>query len=187
MTMIKIGLDFDGVITDCGRLKELGALELFGVNIPAAQFKKEIVIEGGMLTTDQYRSLQETIYSNSEWGLKMDAVPGMKEWIIENKNNFEISIVTSRRGQAVAVAKEWLIINGLDLPIAGVGYGKTKKEATSGFAVFVDDDTDKLQELIGSVPNLFLYSWPYNEHNILPKEIKRVNGWSDLSEKVSMI
>ena len=41
---MKIGLDFDGVISDCGKLKSDSAKKLYGVDIPSAKFKKEIVV-----------------------------------------------------------------------------------------------------------------------------------------------
>jgi hypothetical protein len=37
---MKIGLDFDGVVTDCGKLKEGGVRGLYGVDIPASKFKR---------------------------------------------------------------------------------------------------------------------------------------------------
>jgi len=36
---MKIGLDFDGVISDCGKLKSDGAKKLYGFDIPSAKFK----------------------------------------------------------------------------------------------------------------------------------------------------
>ncbi|MEK7660150.1 MAG: hypothetical protein AAB343_03020 [Patescibacteria group bacterium] len=49
---MKIGIDFDGVVADCGRLKTLGAKELYGVDIAPEKFKKEIVVGEGILTSE---------------------------------------------------------------------------------------------------------------------------------------
>lgn len=56
---MKIGLDFDGVISNCGMLKQDGAKKLYGVDIPSGKFKKKFVIEKGLLTAEQYRDLQK--------------------------------------------------------------------------------------------------------------------------------
>ena len=59
---MKIGLDFDGVISDCGDLKSKGAKILYGVDIPPEKFKKELVVGQGILTLEQYANLQKQIY-----------------------------------------------------------------------------------------------------------------------------
>lgn len=70
---MRIGLDFDGVLSDCGLLKEIAAREIYGVDIPRDKFKKELVVASGVLTTDEYRRLQEVIYGTREYGLRMEA------------------------------------------------------------------------------------------------------------------
>ena len=63
---MNLGLDFDGVITDCGQLKSASAKKLFGVNIPATMFKKELLLDRGLLTDLQYRELQSSVYGTRE-------------------------------------------------------------------------------------------------------------------------
>jgi len=68
---MRIGLDFDGVISDCGKLKSEGAMKLYRVNISPERFKKELVVDAGVLTLEQYRNLQKQIYGTREIGLTM--------------------------------------------------------------------------------------------------------------------
>ena len=78
---MKIGLDFDGVITDCGNLKTLGARTLFSTEIPPEMMKKEVVTEAGLLTLEQYREIQELVYCTRDVGLQMTAVAGMRKFL----------------------------------------------------------------------------------------------------------
>lgn len=55
---MKIGLDFDGVISDCGRLKSDYARKLYGVSVPAGQFKRDFVIGNGWLTAEQLATIE---------------------------------------------------------------------------------------------------------------------------------
>ena len=73
---MKIGLDFDGVISDCGRLKSDGAKRLYGLNISPEKFKTEIVVGQGLLTLEQYRNLLKQIYGTRGIGLLMQEVEG---------------------------------------------------------------------------------------------------------------
>jgi len=187
---MRIGLDFDGVITDCGKLKKEGAMRLFGITIPEEKFKKEIVIAENLLTEDQYRSLQKEIYDNPNIGLLAESVEGMKEYVqtLQEKGH-TLTIITSRSAESLEVAKEWLKIKNIELPIVGVGQEKTKENACRNLQldIFVDDDLDKLQPLIDCVPHLFLFSWGYNLH-IDPGSIAtRVLSWSDLYKKITTL
>jgi hypothetical protein len=74
---MKIGLDFDGVIFDCGKLKSDVARKIYGKEIPPALFKKEFVIGNGLLTASEYRELQKLIYGTREYGLLAEPVAGV--------------------------------------------------------------------------------------------------------------
>lgn len=175
---MKIGLDFDGVISDCGDLKSIGAKELYDVEIAPRDFKKEIVLPNGWLTADQYRNIQEAVYA-TRLGLQMKPVPEMSSYLPLLAQFFEVVIITSRTNKALAIAQEWTLNQGLDLPFVGVGRG-SKAVAATGFDAFVDDDLDKLEPLVGVVPYRFLFSWGYNSHLDAGKVATRVATWKEL-------
>lgn len=185
---MRIGLDFDGVLSDCGRLKELAAQEMFGVVIPRERFKKELVVGAGILSMEQYLHLQDVIYGTREYGLRMEPVPGM----IENLNRLlaaghEAQVISSRSGPTLAVAQEWLERQGLRLQSTGVGLGVSKAEAASGLDAFVDDDLDKLEPLVGVVPHRFLFSWGYNDHVDIGATAARVASWRELHDALELL
>src|SRR3989338_259968 len=117
---MKIGLDFDGVISDCGTLKSEGAKLLYGVEIPSERFKLELVVDAGILTLEQYRNLQREIYDNRTIALTMVPVDGVLEFLPKlQQEGHDLKIVTSRGESESQIAREWLKMKGLDLHLVG--------------------------------------------------------------------
>lgn len=180
---MKIGLDFDGVISNCGKLKSDAAKKLYGLNIPPEKFKKEIVIEEGHLTADQYHTLQKIIYGTRDVGFLMEPVAGMLSSIPQLfALGHTILIVTSRGDIELEIAKEWSVRQGLALDFIGVGYGVSKANACVGLDVYIDDDLDKLEPLVGVVPHRFLFSWGYNSHINETPIAKRIGSWTEFCQ-----
>jgi hypothetical protein len=103
------------------------------------------------------------------------------------KKGHELQIVTSREPEACDIAREWMTIQKLQLELVGVGYGNSKADATTGFDVYVDDDLDKLEPLVGIVPHLFLFSWGYNQHVNEYGIGERVSSWEELYRNIGLI
>lgn len=189
---MNIGLDFDGVIADCGELKSYGIQKLFGIVVAPEDCKKEIVLTKGLLTADQYRTMQRMVYDTKEYGLRMKAVTGAIEGIQQLLHaGHMVHVVTSRNEAGLDIAMKWLHVHGITLPCHGVGYGKSKADACASCDVFVDDDIDKLEDLIHVVPRLFLFSWAYNEHVSHEHEqsaiYTRIQSWPALISIISTL
>lgn len=184
---MNIGIDFDGVVADCGKLKREGARRLYGVDIPEEKFKKEIVIGEGLLTLEEYRTVQKEIYGTRELGLLAEMVPDAKKYIEQlQKEGYALTVVTSRGEQELIIAKEWTQKHGIHLPFIGVGGIETKEAACRELelAAYVDDDLDKLCPLSSCVPHLFLFSWGYNNSEIEGSVATRVFSWADFYQKI---
>jgi len=178
---LKIGLDFDGVISDCGKLKSDGARKLYGVDISPTKFKKEIVVGEKHLTMEQYRELQKIIYGTREVGFLMEPVAGVLRFLPQLvADGHTVLVVTSRDEVELEIAKEWSLRQGLQLNYVGVGYGNSKSNAANGLDVYIDDDLDKLEPLVGVVPYRYLFSWGYNIHVDVGEVAKRVASWEEL-------
>ena len=105
---MKIGLDFDGVISDCGKLMSDGAKKLHVIDIPSAKFKKEIVVGEKHLTMEQYRGLQKIIYGTREIGFLMELVDGVLHFLPQLvADGHTVLVVTSRGEVELEIAKEW--------------------------------------------------------------------------------
>lgn len=185
---MKIGLDFDGVIANYPQLKALAAKELFGLDLPASWMKKEILLEKGLLDPEQYRAAQEEACTSRRLTLLMEAMPGAITGIMDMQAaGHTLTVITSRHGQGLALAREWLTSHGLTLPCVGVGYGVSKAEAAREQRAFIDDSPDKLAQLVGTVPHLYLYSWEYHAGRQLPASIRQVDSWARFQEEVSRL
>jgi hypothetical protein len=186
---MKIGLDFDGVVSDCGKLKSYGAKRLYGVDIPPEKFKKELVVDKGILTIEQYKNLQKQIYGTREIGLQMLPVKGALEFVPKlQREGHDLMIVTSRGKLESEIALEWMGLKGLDLPFLGIGGGVSKANACNGLDVYIDDDLDKLEPLVNVVKNRFLFSHGYNLHvDVSLRVAKRVKSWEDFYNEIQRI
>lgn len=185
---MKIGIDFDGVICDCGRLKIEAAKQLYGVDIPSAQSEKELVIGNGWLTQEQYRELKRVIYETKEFYPSMRLVDGALFYLAKLiADGHAVSVITSRLGLGLEIAREWTTRQGLALEIVGVGYGNDKVEATRGIDVFIDDDLRKLRLLAKNVPRLFLFSWEYNKHQNENGIARRISLWREFYQAIQAI
>lgn len=185
---MRIGLDFDGVVSDCGQLKSQGAKSLYGVDIPPEIFKREIVVGKGLLTLEQYRNLQKQIYGTRQIGLTMLPVEGALEIIPRlQRDGHYLPVVTSRGNSESEIAREWMMLQGLELDLISVGPGVTKTDACRGLDVYIDDDLDKLEPLVDIVPNRFLFSWDYNRHVHLDGIAKRIGSWQQFYDEISTL
>jgi len=176
MTVLKIGLDFDGVIGNSHPLKPRLTKEMFGVEISERDFRREYVIGEGLLTPEQYKIIGHEVFRGKY------SIPPVDDslYYIEllKRHNHIIHVITSRSGDTLEPAKRFLATWGLeDVPLTGVGYGLSKKEACCGLHVYIDDDLEKLIPLVGVVPHLILFSRPENENEHEPGGITRLSSW----------
>ena len=183
---MKIGLDFDGVISNCGKLKAETAKRLYGVDIPIGRFRKELIVKDGIITLEQYRNIQAQIYGTLESGLLMEPVPGVLEFLPRlQQEGHDLRIITARKENELYIAKEWMGLKGIDsIPATAVGNRVPKTEACRGLDVYIDDLLKKLKPLIGTVPHLFLFSWAYNKDIAEGDVAKRVESWAHFYEEI---
>lgn len=183
---MNIGLDFDGVISDCGHLKSEAARRIFDVTISPDEFKTELVVGKGILTLEQYRHLQKRIYETSDFAMQMLPVDGALEYVpcLQNEGH-TLRCITSRGEQGCDIARAWMKQRGLTLPLVGIGGGMPKTEACRGLDVYVDDDLDKLQPLVKVVPQRYLFGWGYNRHTHDAVIAERVESWKELYDRIN--
>jgi len=176
---MNIGLDFDGVIADSGKLKSHHAKKLYGVNIPPSRFKKDIVVQEDILTEEQYWDLLKIVHGTLEAGLLMEPVEGMLHYLPRLMADGHSTVVITSRNETLGVAKEWALRQGLNLNFIGVGFD-SKAKAAQGLDFFVDDDLEKLESLVGVVSHRYLFSRDYNAHLNSGDIAKRLSSWEEL-------
>jgi hypothetical protein len=179
---LRIGLDFDDVIACSHALKPVIAKKMFGVDVAPELLSRKRIGESG-LTQDQYSAVKEELYhGNYDIAPVRDA--SLYIQILLDKGDL-VEVVTARDGITLDKAIKWM--QGPPIPplsMNGVGYGVSKLAACEGFDLYVDDDLEKLLPMIGKVPHLLLFSWPFNAHEQAPEEIRRVDSWWDIYQYV---
>lgn len=176
---MNIGLDFDGVIANTHPLKAIVAKERFGVNIPPENFARKNIVGKGILTLEQYIQVGQEVMGGIY--LMPEVADALFYINLLAGEKHSLKVITSRTESMLDVANKWLYDHGLAcIPIVGVGYNIQKTKACKGLDLYIDDDLEKLLPLVGSVPHLLFFSWPWNISEKEPSGIIRVTSWWDI-------
>jgi uncharacterized HAD superfamily protein len=183
---MEIGLDFDGVIVDAAERKVQATWELFRIKIKPSQTKRALLVPQGILTEEQYRKVQKLVNTH-RYGRDMVPIKGALKHIRELiKAEIPVRVITRRHGEALAASRQFLKRQGLgNLDVTGVR-DKSKASAARGLYMFVDDDLERLDELINVVPCRIQFGWAYNRHE-KDKSIFRVTDWAELRGRINHI
>lgn len=178
---MRIGIDFDGVISDSTRLKIKIAKEIYNIDLQPKDCSKNNAKKIG-LSENNYEALVHRIYS-TELSLDLDEVPYAKKTIENLLKNHEIYILTSRTNRETYFVIEWL--KKKEIPYSElINTNEQSKLQDCGrynLEMFIDDTYEKLVELVGSGLQLYLFSTPTNKNiGIEHQGIKRINGWEEL-------
>lgn len=183
---MKIGIDFDDVLAHSHLLKPMVARALFGLNIQPDSFQKDLILSRGLLTEEQYRIVGKEVFSGK---YPITPVPDALVYIpVLIREGHLVRVITSRSSdqENLKPAKDWLKQHGLDLSVTGVGYGSSKAKACQGLDMFVDDDLEKLESVVGVVPHLLLFSWPHKTFAV-PKGVTQVRSWVEVYQYVNRV
>lgn len=176
---MKIGLDCDGVILDSQSFKPIAAREMFGIDIPLKFFSRERIVERG-LSIEQYERVKARVYEGDFDNRTLPVSEAVLYIRILLGERNQIKVITSRDGRILQSAITIMSRHSINLPVTGLGYEISKMEACQGLDLYVDDDLDKLVPLIGIVSHLLLFSWPFNQHEQVPRKIVRVSSWWEI-------
>ena len=178
---LRLGFDFDSVISDCSTLKAEYAKQLYNFDIRPEIFKWYPLVTEGIMTKEQYITVQRAIYDGEESNSRMPAVDGALTYLPKLiSEGHDIRVVTGRAGVTADLARRWLAKHELNIPLYGVGPTNIKTAECVGLDFFVDDDLEKLQHLVGTVPNLYLFHWEYNKNVANEGVAKRVHSWREI-------
>jgi|SRR3989338_6893899 len=186
--VFRVGADFDGVISDMARLIRVGMRELYHREIPFGRERKDLMIGDGIVTDEEYRNLIDTISVTDKYLDQMIPVAGMLTHISQLRtvaSDVEIRIITARYEKGTAIAQKWIDQCCLGLTVESSSGEESKALKARGLHVFLDDTLERLEELDGSVPHRFLFSWPYNESDrVKDPSIIRVSSWREFTTHV---
>lgn len=182
MEPLRIGLDFDGVFSDCDRLKNDVATVFY--DMPYQE-----------LDDDRKRAVRNAAYGNQQFVRKMEPLPDAFKYVTKlHQDGYDIRVITSRDGEFLNLAKDWFSrqrdeqpYDVPDLAFTGVGYPGSKAPACRDHQVdvFVDDDLHKLEPLHGHVSHLFHFSLYETETD--PTIAEPVQHWEELYDNITAL
>lgn len=184
-----IGLDFDGPIANDPELKQLILKQRFNIELPIADCRKSVLVPS-YISLEQFSDFQNMVFADIELVGRLPVTRDAANAITLLRHDHEVRIITSRSEEtgSLQVAHEWLKRNHIEVDdLIGCGEGVSKADKAKGCDIFVDDDLRKLEQLVGIVPHLFLFSTEQNEDVTLVEGVRRVRDWGDLFLQISRI
>jgi hypothetical protein len=179
---MEIALKFDGVVANSHLVKATIAKERFGIDIPVEQFRREIVLESGLLTREQYEEVDRLVLDGS---YPIPMVPGAILYLPLLLGRNSISIIIKNGGEEQIFVNKWLVGHELyDSLIFSAENAFPKRGAYGGLDVYVDDNVAKLLPLMGQVPNLIFFARQCCQSEEEPECITRVSSWVELYEHI---
>lgn len=166
--ILRIGLDFHGVMQYTSKAKQDRAMRLYGRNIPAQIFRRNIVVGTGQLTDEQYDRITNPVFEDIEYGRHIEEVPNATEVVkLLITKGHDVTVITASDSRALLVSQDWCMTKNIRLarkPI-GVGRGNTKEEIAQRLRLdaFLEDTPEQALALVDVVPHVFLLTHEYNE------------------------
>jgi len=183
MKLLKIGLDFDGVIANTPRAKLEIAAQHFGIYVEMKDCNKSGFIRAGF-TEKSYEKFQKIVYSAYDLRPMQGCLTHLKK-LIEQEH--DISIASYRLKNGYGIIEHLLIDYGLEIPMSKVicTDNSPKSKFVSGLDAFVDDDREHLYDLKNSAKKRILFDRPYNRDEKEKYGIERVyGGWKNLYSEI---
>lgn len=175
---MRIGFDFNGVITDSSFAKVQVAKKFLGVELEYARTVKRSL--AGSLSEEQYDLLQKLVYWTSCF-LETPAVSGVIPLLAgQLAQGHEVYCVTHLAPEGVQFGRQWLAERNLPRGmLISVGRGGEKRWVLeAGFDVYVDDHADELETV--RVPHRVLLSTSYNRQDQTADGVMKVDDMSHL-------
>lgn len=172
---MKIGLDFDGVISDYPKIKRGLYLELFNMELDDVQlYSSEKILSDENYQKYLFAYFDEEL-SRKYMGFALDAKKYIKMLI---KDGHHLKVVTARTKDNYLIAKNLLNKHGIFIDVEYTTYGP-KDPYLQGFDVYLDDNFKHLIEVEKVVKHKFLFNDPRNAADDVTGIAKRVNSWKE--------
>jgi len=186
---VRIGLDFDGVISNSIELKIRLLKEFYGWDVPPEAIRGKNLVENYFHSDEEYLRFGGTLYGR-EYAHLLKPVEGALIYIpMLCAEGHEITVVSSRNAAQLEVAEELSSEWGLALEFIGVGYKVKKAEALARLKaeLYADDDFHKLVPLQGVVRYLYLCTQAHNRNDDVGSIAKRADDWPILYQEIQIL
>lgn len=162
-----IGIDFDGTIADTNSQKSTWIQQELGMQVPRYLCDRTSCVP--IIGEFEYKRMCAQVYSR-DTTLRLPAVPGALEAILELQKNNQLIVVTARIKDMLDSAKSWLsgYPETASLEIIGVSVNidtKTEVCHKRGVHVLVDDDERHLRDALAVGISAILFKQSGSKHS----------------------
>ncbi|MDA0366718.1 MAG: hypothetical protein O3B31_13395 [Chloroflexi bacterium] len=182
---MRIGLDFDGVITDT-----VGAMVTYAANAGLVLAPRDCIAPHGPAGLEplDFETLVAATHE-TDYSLSFLPMAGAVEALAHLAEQHEVVVLTARRGAALDYAMRWSEAAGVRTFIrhfvSSDGHTKAAIAGPLGLDVLVDDLPGNLLGLPSSVRPL-LWATDYNDQAETSPRVRRLSNWGELLRLVGV-
>jgi uncharacterized HAD superfamily protein len=182
---MRLGIDFDGTVTDAPGMQRAYAVRRWGVELSELQVMRAGAVP--VLGEERYASMGDAL-----WGPLTAVTPPQKgalRVLGRLVADHEVDIITARHGNQAAFARRWLAVRGIGVRVVNTS-AQPKIEACArlGIDVLLDDDILRQGEALlagGTLP--VLYEHPHNRDAPRPEGMRSVASWGAFANLVQQL
>lgn len=175
--MMRLALDFDGVLSDTMKLWCHRYNQLYDRKITLNDIQDWDFFTSLGLSFDEAYSIFNWCWSNQEMLTPLES--DVTQHVNKIAEEFNIDIVTSVIPEHIPDIKKWL--DRYEIPYDNIIHSNKKHELD--YSLFIDDSPDNITNMIKSGRNALIYTQSWNKHlefprilslsEVLPKAINR--------------
>jgi 5'(3')-deoxyribonucleotidase len=195
MSKIKIAVDLDDVLTPHIEefIKYLNKTYKEKAEVTIDDFKSDSWLLFGGTDEDDIK-LVHGFYETDDY-MNAPAMEGAYEVLKDLRAEYDLSVVTSRPQKLEALTRNWINKNFPDIfteiklgniwALEGRSISKPEMCQMIGAKVLIDDSIQYALQCVEEGIGVLLFNdYPWNKYDQLPEKILRVNGWTNVKEKL---
>lgn len=179
---MRLGIDFDGTITNAAAMQRAYARKRWGVALGELEVMRAGAVP--ILGAERYRAMGDALWGplTAFTAEQTDAVQTLGRLTAEH----EVTIVTARTDSEAAFARRWLNARGLPMPVVNTSAKpKVRISGLLGLDLLFDDDiTHHAVELHANATTPVLFLQPHNRDRERPEGLRTAEGWAEFEALV---
>ncbi len=182
---MRLGIDFDGTVTDAPGMQRAYAAKRWGVELSEQQVMRAGAVP--ILGEERYNAMGDALWGplTAVTPPQEDALRILGRLVVDH----EVDIITARHGNQAAFARRWLAVRGIGVRVVNTS-SQPKIEACArlGIELLLDDDIIRHTEAllaVGTQPVLFEHA--HHEGIPRPEGLRSVAGWVEFASLIEAL
>ncbi len=191
---MKIGVDLDDTLSETRQLILKFHNDTYGTSLEMKDIKSYNFWEVWGGTRAEAIQKIEDFFKTSYFS-DIEPKEGAKDVLKKLKKNNELYVITARGDNMKKETEEWVekyfprIFSGIYLTnkFSDDGKGTTKEKVCDklGIDIFIEDDIENVLECARqNSRKIYLFDYPWNQDDKLPKNVIRIHSWKEIEKLV---